>query len=142
MGTIGVTLQPGQSADRNAVRLVWCLGDLAFLLHGVEALPHALVHPRSVVRIDHRDEGAAANEPDAVIGYVAEHGSGLRSATQERQNRLLPPALAGPPAALLAIAFVGPIAVPQAETLRVDLKAGRPLLLPPPTRESLDIVLL
>src|SRR4051794_20578796 len=53
MGRTGVTLQPGQSADRNSVRPVWCLGDLAFLVHGVEALPRALVHPRSVVRTDH-----------------------------------------------------------------------------------------
>src|SRR4051794_29193690 len=94
---VGVTLQPGQPADRDAVHLGWRLFHLPFFPHRVEALPDALVYPRSVVRTGPCDEGTAPDESEAVLGDVPEPGPSVRSGTQEPQDRLLPPALAGPP---------------------------------------------
>src|SRR4051812_27406502 len=131
-------VQPGQTAVCNTVHTFWCLGHFACLLHAIEAFPHALVHPRSVVRTDRCDERAAPDESDAVFGDVAGPGSRLGSGTQERQDRLHPSALAGP---LAPFAAAGLLAVHPGETLWVHFEARWSLFPSPPLAERLNIFL-
>src|SRR5262249_2052691 len=128
--TPATSLQPGPGK----VDLAELADHLAAALHDGEVLADETVHPRPVVRSRRRDEAAVPDEPNAVLRYLFSLGPRLRSITQARQDRRLPPTPAG-------LALTNDLVVPFGESLWVDFETGRPLL-PPPAAVRLDILLL